>query len=342
MAEVPSWWQEVGLPPAAGQVLQYLVTHPESAPADVTAALGLGATPVDRALRALEAELLAVRVGRRPTRWSASPPRAAMEALLQRRRAQLANIELQAERLQEEYAVHLDRRFASDQFEVLDTPERVTARYEHLLRSARHEVLHLVIPPAVATSAHPDRMAAQAHAASIGVHFRAVYDAATFADDITLATARDGQDFGEVRLSRVLPMKLVLFDGTAAIMTIAPDDPSAGSLLVYSPPLLRVLKALFEELWEHATPWSTADSDATTTTLRPTDEAGIDARSTQALQLMALGMKDDAIARVLGVSRRTVQQIVSDVGARLGARTRFQIALQAQAAGWLDGQATEG
>lgn len=328
----PDWWQEVGLPPAAGRVLQHLVTHPESTATAIADELGLTASTVERMLRALVEELLVVRVGRRPTRWSASPPRSAMDALLQRRRAQLANVELQAERLQEEYAAHLDRRFASDQFEVLDTPQRVTARYEHLLRSAQREILHLVMPPSVATSAHPERMAAQADAAARGVRFRAVYDASTFDEELSLRTARDGLAFGgEVRLSRELPMKLVLFDDAAAIMAITPADPAAGSLVVYSPPLLRVLKALFDELWEHAAPWSTEP----TASQPPPDRLAIDPRSARVLQFMALGMKDDAIARVLGVSRRTVQQIVSDVGTRLGARTRFQIALQAQAAGWL-------
>jgi DNA-binding CsgD family transcriptional regulator/DNA-binding MarR family transcriptional regulator len=329
---VPAWWQEVGLPASAGQVLQHLVTHPESTPTAIADELDLTVATVDRTLRLLGGELLVVRVGRRPARWSASPPRAAMEALLQRRRAELANVELEAERMQEEYAAHLDRRFASDQFEVLDTPQRVTARYEHLLRSARREVLHLVMPPSVATSAHPDRMAAQAHAASLGVRFRAVYDVATFDGDLTLRTARAGLDFGgQVRLSKGLPMKLALFDDTAALMTISPDDPAAGSLVVYSPPLLRVLRALFEELWEHGAPWPATSIEADP----PSDEPQANPRSVQVLRLMALGMKDDAIARVLGVSRRTVQQIVSDVGAELGARTRFQIALQAQAAGWL-------
>jgi DNA-binding NarL/FixJ family response regulator len=50
---------------------------------------------------------------------------------------------------------------------------------------------------------------------------------------------------------------------------------------------------------------------------------------------MALGMKDDVIARALGVSRRTVQQDISDISALLGARTRFQVALFAQQRGWL-------
>ncbi len=50
---------------------------------------------------------------------------------------------------------------------------------------------------------------------------------------------------------------------------------------------------------------------------------------------MATGMKDDAIARVLNVSRRTVQKHVSEAGSVLGARTRFQIALLAAERGWL-------
>jgi DNA-binding NarL/FixJ family response regulator len=50
---------------------------------------------------------------------------------------------------------------------------------------------------------------------------------------------------------------------------------------------------------------------------------------------MATGMKDDAIARVLDISRRTVQKHVSGAGTALGARTRFQIALRAAERGWL-------
>lgn len=46
---------------------------------------------------------------------------------------------------------------------------------------------------------------------------------------------------------------------------------------------------------------------------------------------MATGLKDDSIARVLKVSRRTVQKHVTDAGNALGAKTRFQIALRAGA-----------
>ena len=52
-----------------------------------------------------------------------------------------------------------------------------------------------------------------------------------------------------------------------------------------------------------------------------------DRRGLEVLRLMSLGMKDDVIARALGVSRRTVQQDISDISALVGARTRFQVAL---------------
>jgi DNA-binding CsgD family transcriptional regulator/sugar-specific transcriptional regulator TrmB len=300
----------------------------------VGAALDLPAATAERVLHQLAQELLVVRVAQRPPRWSASPPRAALHALMARRQAGLAAIELRAERLQERYSAHLDRRFASDQFEVLDTAERVTVRYEHLVRSARREVLHLVMPPYVTTFEQlPDRISAQAQTAARGVRFRSLYDAHTIDDELSVMTARRGESFGELaRLSSGLPMKLAIFDDDAAIMSIVPDDPSAGSLLVYSPPLLHVLRALFEELWEHGVPWLHATAPAA-----PSDTGlAIDPRAAEVLRLMALGIKDDAIARVLGVSRRTVQQTVTDLAARLGARTRFQIALKAQAAGWLD------
>lgn len=328
-------WEIAGLGREAGQVLEFLLTHPESSPADIAAAVELHPRAVARALAALSEELLAVQVSRSPKRWSASPPRPALQALLARRRLALAEVEVLSERLHEAYSSSAGHRFASDQFEILDTTARVTARYTHLLRAARSEVLHLAMPPYVADSSEvPDRLDAQADVIRKGVRFRSVYDADTFDDALSLTTARRGDEIGgEIRLSSGLPMKLVMFDGAAAIMPLRSDDPAAGSLLVHSPTLLYVLSILFEELWEHGVPWK-SDGTGAAAPARPASPAP-DARGTQVLRLMSLGMKDDVIARVLGVSRRTVQQDISDIGALLGARTRFQIAIFAQRRGWL-------
>ena len=52
-------------------------------------------------------------------------------------------------------------------------------------------------------------------------------------------------------------------------------------------------------------------------------EAWPQAPDTEVLALLAAGMKDDAIARQLGLSPRTVQRRVQVLCERLGARTRF-------------------
>jgi DNA-binding CsgD family transcriptional regulator len=316
-------------------VLEFLVTRPESSSADIAAALELPPASVARALAALSDELLVVQVSRPPeNRWSASPPRSAIQALLSRRRLELAEIEVLSEHLQEAYNSSAGRRFASDQFEILNTPDQVTARYTHLLRAARSEVLHLAMPPYVADSSEvSDRLDAQATVIRNGVRFRSVYDSDTFDDALSLITARRGDEIGgEIRLSSGLPMKLVMFDDTAAIMPLRSDDPTAGSLLVHSPTLLYALSVLFEELWEHGVPWK---SDGTGAAPAEPTQPAPDTRGMEVLRLMSLGMKDDVIARVLGVSRRTVQQDISDIGTLLGARTRFQIAIFAQQRGWL-------
>lgn len=51
-------------------------------------------------------------------------------------------------------------------------------------------------------------------------------------------------------------MKLALFDRTAALLPLHGDRPSAGSLVVHSPALIEVCVALFEGIWERATPVS--------------------------------------------------------------------------------------
>jgi DNA-binding CsgD family transcriptional regulator len=338
MTEPPdSSWGGTGLAPLAGRILEHLVSHPESSAAEVASAVRTSPPAAGRALRTLEAELLAVRVSRQPVRWSASPPRPALTSLLARRREELARVEMFAERLHDAYSSASHHRFASDQFEILDTEKRVTARYTHLLRASRHEVLHLVMPPYVAAlDAVPHRMSTQAAAIRGGVRFRSVYDSDTFTDDVSLETARQGIAMGgEVRLSSGLPMKLVLFDGTSAIMPLLKDDPTAGSLLVHSPTLLHVLIALFESVWEHGAPWEHDAPPAPHPTFAAARADGPDERTREILRLMELGMKDDAIARVMRLSRRTIQKHIGDAGLALGARTRFQIALLAQERGWL-------
>ncbi|MGW1564054.1 helix-turn-helix transcriptional regulator [Streptomyces sp. NPDC002144] len=328
-------WAGTGLGSLARQALEYLVSHPGADEDAVAAGTGVSAAAARTALRSLEAELLAVRIGEQPTRWSAGPPRSSLGALLARKRQELARAELYAEQLDEIYRTAPGRQIASDLFEVVESDEQVGARYAHLLRSSRHEVLHFARPPYVTRRIAPtDTSTAAGATVRPGVRLRSVYDSDGIADDGCLETAlRGAPTEGELRLLPGLPMKLVIFDRVAAIMPLRKDDPAAGSLVVHSSTLLEVLTALFESVWERAVPLSLESRTASHTASPERQEATLHSRTRDILRLMSAGMKDDAIARALRLSRRTVQTHISDLGRQLGARTRFQIALLAQERG---------
>ncbi|MER6290244.1 helix-turn-helix transcriptional regulator [Streptomyces sviceus] len=330
-------WAGTGLGSLARQALEYLVSHPGADEDAVAAGTGVSAAAAGTALRSLEAELLAVRIGGQPTRWSAGPPRSSLGALLARKRQELARAELYAEQLDEVYRMAPGRQIASDLFEVVESDEQVGARYAHLLRSSRQEVLHFARPPYVTRRITPaDTSTAAGGMVRPGVRLRSVYDSDGIADDGCLQTALGGTPAeGELRLLPGIPMKLVIFDRVAAIMPLRKDDPAAGSLVVHSSTLLEVLTALFESVWERAVPLSLESSPASHTASPERQEGALHSRTRDILRLMAVGMKDDAIARALRLSRRTVQTHISDLGRQLGARTRFQIALLAQERGLL-------
>ncbi len=329
-------WAGTGLDALSGRVLEYLVGHASASSLSVAAAVGASREEVETALRSLEDVLLVIPIAGRPPRWRAGPPRSSLGSLLARRRAELAQAELYMEQLHEIYDF-VARPQAPHLVEVLEDNEEVTARYAHLLKSSTHEVLHLAKPPYVTgpggAAGHGD--AAQPEFRE-GTRLRSVYDTEGFTDTVSLETAlRGGARGGEFRLSSRLPVKLVLFDRTAALLPLHEDRPSAGSLVVHSPALVGALAALFEAVWEHAVPVS-LESRQDWPALRQTRQTTrIDERTQAILDLMATGMKDDAIARVLDISRRTVQKHVSEAGSALGARTRFQIALRAAEQGWL-------
>ncbi|MFC4535554.1 helix-turn-helix transcriptional regulator [Sphaerisporangium dianthi] len=379
-------WAGTGLTPLAGQVLEYLVGHPESDETAVAAAVGATAEDTGRALTSLETHLLAVRIeadvpaphakadvatthakadvlaghakadvlaGRvradvptvrvagRTVRWRANPPHSSMGSLLARRRQELARAELHMERLHEIYRASAHRYVDSDLFEVLETPAEVATRYAHLLASSRHEILHLAKPPYVTSAGTATRAdAGPGGAAGLvwneGVELRSVYDSDGFTDAVSLETALRGSAMGgELRLCTDVPMKLAVFDRTTAIMPLGKDDPAAGSLVVHSPPLLEVLTALFESVWRRAVPVSLGAEPGPAAVPGRGPDDGPDERTREILILLSAGMKDEAVARALGLSRRTVQKHISDAAKTLGARTRFQIALLARDRGWL-------
>lgn len=132
------------------------------------------------------------------------------------------------------------------------------------------------------------------------------------------AAVRRRAELGEhVRLLADVPGRLAVL-GEAAILR---EDLAAGAgrvLVLRQQALVAMARALFEELWQRAVA-----------------VPGLEGESAQSpsrrllLERLAHGIKDEQIARELGLSLRTVRRRVAEVLDELGASSRFQAGVEA-------------
>ncbi|MEU8434931.1 helix-turn-helix transcriptional regulator [Streptomyces sp. NPDC029216] len=134
---------------------------------------------------------------------------------------------------------------------------------------------------------------------------------------------------GEYRTAHELFGRLIVFDDTVAFLPA--DTVTWGAVVVREPHLVAYLRGIFEQAWTHAT----AFVDTTTLGAEALEQAARDIDTTL-LRLLAAGLKDETIARRLGMSLRTVRRRVADILERLGAESRFQAAVIATRTGLLD------
>ena len=159
---------------------------------------------------------------------------------------------------------------------------------------------------------------------------RAIYERSALDDHGQLERIQLRQLRGEsVRLLPRPPMRMVVADDDLAFVTLEDSDDRVRGVLLHRSPLLTGLISLFDLLWERAIP---LDAGASTT-----GEAGwrISDDDAALLRLLAAGLKDQAIARHLGIGLRTVVRRIGNLSRALDAETRFQAGLQAARRGLL-------
>jgi hypothetical protein len=113
------------------------------------------------------------------------------------------------------------------------------------------------------------------------------------------------------RLSFQPPSDFAIF-GDLAVMAVAEwGNPASDYVLVRDPMLVSAFTALFDKVYERALPV-------------PQDDTSTD-DDLRLLRLMALGLKDESIARYLGCSLRTVRRRIAVLMQAYRAETRFQL-----------------
>ncbi|MFF1560709.1 LuxR C-terminal-related transcriptional regulator [Streptomyces sp. NPDC058279] len=332
-----------GLDSTAVMLYRWAVVHERLTPATLTQAAaetGVSARACLSAVRALTdscllTELPADGDAGEPAGWRPVSPQAATAQLLSDRdtalraqeealREQRRRIQLQRDGLAALTPVYLQaRRHAFPQGTIDHLPDKLAVRslLSDVIDSCRSEVLVSkhggAFPPAALREALPRDLALLGR----GIRMRSLYQHATRFDQPTRLHAEQLIGAGaEIRtLPEVLP-QMIIVDGSLALLPAR----SGGALLIREPDLLAYLLDVFERDWENAAPFATGP------------QAAHDVSKTMKqsiLVLLAKGLKDESIARRLGISLRTCRRHVSELLEVLGAHSRFQAGVIAERQG---------
>lgn len=161
-----------------------------------------------------------------------------------------------------------------------------------------------------------------------GVRLRTIFLESARNDPATHSYALWLGELGsEVRTAVSLPLRMLVVDRKTAVVPLDQEDSRAGAVVVSGAGVVSGLMALFNKVWHESRPIVSRRP--------PRSPAGLSPQNKQILVLLSTGHTDEAIARQLGISVRTVRRVASGLFQRLGARSRFQAGAIAVAQGWL-------
>ncbi|MGW2211307.1 LuxR C-terminal-related transcriptional regulator [Streptomyces sp. NPDC001781] len=301
----------------------------------------LSGLPVHRVTDALD-QLVAASLARFDT--SASPgsrlwpvsPKVGLTAALARRRAQTLRAQAEVEQLEVELAelvaTHeaLAGRRATGTLEHVTDATAVAVTVCELAAAAESEVLVLGPGP------HSGSLGASVYLQGEpllerGVRVRGIHLGSLRNRPSEYAPAARLASLGaELRTTPTLPAELVLVDGQVAVLPHDPADPSAGVVVFRHTATVTALRALFEQYWARGEELGSSPRS---------NELGLTPSERELLRQLADGATDEAAARRMGVSLRTVRRMAAALMERLGARSRFQAGYRAAALGWLNEKA---
>lgn len=251
-------------------------------------------------------------------------PRVAVRALIRRRETESELLAATAEEMGTAYEAGLLREEPSRLVEVASGEGAIAARLEELYARAEHEVCLFDTPPYLAPPA--PQVDLQADLLRRGIVSRGVYAATALEDPKVLSRAWNMVELGEqARVLPSVPLKLLVVDGRRAMLPLTAS--AAGgycAVVVWHSAVTEALQKLFELAWQQATPLG-----------QPTGDGELSEGEQTLIRLLAAGMKDEAVARHLGVSLRTLRRRVSELQERLGAASRFQLGARAAQRGWV-------
>jgi transcription initiation factor IIE alpha subunit len=307
-----------GVDPFDEAVYRAILTRHSASPTELAAELGHSADRIARALDRLREHGLVGRLSGARRRYAVIEPQAAVTSLVRTRAAELDQVQAAAGRLSALFTAA--RSGSGEEIEIVDGSEALGRWFVQLQQEAREEIITLDRPPYALTTSNPVEKTAMAR----GIRYRAIYAPEALESPGVLGDIRELVRHGEQ--ARVLPglrIKLAIADRRLGLMPLSLDLTGVRAAVIRPSTLLDGLVDYWELCWQHAVP---LDAPAE-------DPLGEDDRLL--LTLLVSGLKDEAIARQLGWSVRTMRRRISRLHELLGAANRFQAGVIAARRGWL-------
>ncbi len=263
-------------------------------------------------------------------------PGIALTALLNQRRLEaettFAAMRTIVEDLESEYRAGRLRTDPGNLVEVLSGRDVVAQRIDEINQFVSTHVWILDRPP------YHDRADGLPHSndaekastaawARRGVDIRSVYCPESMGRPGRFETVLEMIELGEqARMLPSLPFKLHIIDRRVALVPLI-GGVYDNLAVVHPSGLLDALIELYETYWDKAVPIGTPGP--VTGEAKPTSE------EVALLTMLRAGLKDQAIARQLGLSTRTATRRIAALMAKLDATTRFQAGVEAATRGWI-------
>jgi sugar-specific transcriptional regulator TrmB len=298
------------------QAYRVLLVNHKAAAEEVAALLSLPLSKTKLLLEKIENKGLAIHSPERPRRYIATPPEFAAELLTKQRQADLDLARLNMRNIKRSSSS--DQEPSEQAVEIITDPTMLNQFIRHIIRSAKTELLSFQRAPILYYTStdgyqRPD-----------SVRVRTVSDASLLANRVGLENIRRDVEAGEeARFVRELPTKMVIVDRHTAIILLSINGALEETRLIVRPSgLLDALLALFEQVWERASPIAPGGKPEV-------DDAIPEAPNDQLITLLSMGLNDKAIAHEAGISASTITRRIAELMQSFGTRSRFQLGWRA-------------
>ncbi|MGQ4515374.1 LuxR C-terminal-related transcriptional regulator [Streptomyces sp. DW26H14] len=321
------------------RVYEYVLTNEPTTSSQVATALRAPVEDVTRAIGLL-CEVQLLRHAEAFDRFMAVCPEAAQNELviplqqaINDKRQELAGIHQKLHTLSGIFSTLRRSRQHNDKVVSLLDPQQASMHLADFLLNCTSEVLAMQLFDGGPCQSFPPR---ELPKTSSGVPVRLLCPHSARARASTRVHLRQMADSGaRVRTTNHIFDNLVLVGNEVAFVSHQSSDADLPSIIaIYEPMIISMLHRLYEFAWQAGMDFD-ADADGVSYGETLSDlNAGI-------MNLMAQGLKDEVVARRIGVGSRTCRRHISHIMDELGASSRFQAGVVAARAGLVEGKPTD-